>query len=45
MRLLRSGRISLDELVTHRFGLEDMDAAFRTALDKPDGFVKATVMP
>jgi threonine dehydrogenase-like Zn-dependent dehydrogenase len=45
MRLLRSGRISLDELVTHRFGLEDMDAAFQTALDKPDGFVKATVMP
>jgi threonine dehydrogenase-like Zn-dependent dehydrogenase len=45
MGLLRSGRISLDELVTHRFGLEEMDAAFQTALDKPEGFVKATVMP
>lgn len=45
MRLLRSGRISLDDLVTHRFGLDDMDAAFQTAIDKPEGFVKATVMP
>jgi 2-desacetyl-2-hydroxyethyl bacteriochlorophyllide A dehydrogenase len=43
MRLLRSGRISIDELVTHRFPLDDIDAAFQTALDKPEGFVKATV--
>jgi threonine dehydrogenase-like Zn-dependent dehydrogenase len=45
MRLLTSGRISLDELVTHRFDLDDIDSAFRTAIDKPDGFVKATVIP
>jgi L-iditol 2-dehydrogenase len=45
MRLLTSGRISMDGLVTHRFPLEEIDDAFRIAQDKPDGFVKATVMP
>jgi L-iditol 2-dehydrogenase len=43
MRLLTSGRISLDGLVTHRFALEDINSAFETAVDKPEGFVKATV--
>jgi len=45
MRLLTSGRISLDGLVTHRFRLDDIGEAFRTAIAKPDGFVKATVIP
>ena len=45
MRLLSAGRVRMDGLVTHRFGLDDIDAAFRTALDKPPGFVKATVIP
>jgi len=45
MRLLTSGRISLDGLVTHRFELERIDDAFRTAVERPDGFVKATVEP
>jgi L-iditol 2-dehydrogenase len=45
MRLLTSGRIGMDRLVTHRFPLEDIDQAFRTALEKPHGFVKATVEP
>ena len=44
MRLLESGRVSLEGLVTHTFPLEDIDAAFQAALDKPEGFVKATVM-
>jgi len=43
MRLLISGRLSLAELVTHRFGLEDVNAAFATAVEKPPGFVKAVV--
>jgi L-iditol 2-dehydrogenase len=43
MRLLTAGRLALDELVTHRFGLEDVDRAFATAVEKPAGFVKATV--
>jgi 2-desacetyl-2-hydroxyethyl bacteriochlorophyllide A dehydrogenase len=45
MRLLTSGRVSMDGLVTHRFGLQDIEKAFRTAVDKPPGFVKATVEP
>ena len=43
MRLLTAGRLSLQGLVTHRFGLDDINEAFATAVDKPDGFVKSTV--
>jgi L-iditol 2-dehydrogenase len=42
-RLLTSGRIALDDLVTHRFGLDEVNEAFATAVEKPPGFVKATV--
>jgi L-iditol 2-dehydrogenase len=43
MRLLTSGRLSLEGLVTHRFPLEDVNEAFSVAVEKPPGFVKATV--
>jgi threonine dehydrogenase-like Zn-dependent dehydrogenase len=43
MRLLTAGRIALDDLVTHRFALEDVNEAFAVAEAKPPGFVKATV--
>jgi threonine dehydrogenase-like Zn-dependent dehydrogenase len=43
MRLLSSGLVSLDSLVTHRYRLEQIDEAFRAARDKPPGFVKAVV--
>jgi threonine dehydrogenase-like Zn-dependent dehydrogenase len=43
MRLLTSGRLSLDGLVTHRFDLARIGDAFHTAHEKPEGFVKATV--
>ena len=43
MRLVNSGQLSLDGLVTHRYPLEDINAAFGTAVAKPEGFVKATV--
>jgi 2-desacetyl-2-hydroxyethyl bacteriochlorophyllide A dehydrogenase len=45
MRLLTSGRISLDGLVTHAVPLEHIDEGFRAAIEKPAGFVKATVQP
>jgi threonine dehydrogenase-like Zn-dependent dehydrogenase len=45
MRLLTSGRVRVDDLVTHRYPLERIDEAFRSAVDKPEGFVKATVLP
>ncbi len=43
MRLLTSGRLSLEGLVSHRFPLTEIDQAFTTAIEKPPGFVKATV--
>jgi L-iditol 2-dehydrogenase len=43
MRLLTSGRLSLDGLVTHRYTLDDVNEAFSIAVEKPVGFVKATV--
>ena len=43
MRLLTAGRLSLQGLVSHRFGLDDINEAFATAVDKPEGFVKSTV--
>lgn len=43
MRLLESGVLSMDGLVTHRFALDDINEAFATLRAKPDGFVKATI--
>jgi 2-desacetyl-2-hydroxyethyl bacteriochlorophyllide A dehydrogenase len=44
MRLLTSGRLRLDDLVTHRFPLSEIDQAFRAAYEKPEGFVKSTIV-
>ena len=44
MRLLTSGRLALDDLVTHRFQLNEINQAFLTAFEKPEGFVKSTVV-
>jgi Zn-dependent alcohol dehydrogenase len=44
MRLLTSGRFSMDDLVTHRFPLEEINQAFLAAHEKPKGFVKSTVV-
>jgi 2-desacetyl-2-hydroxyethyl bacteriochlorophyllide A dehydrogenase len=44
MRLLTSGRLSLEDLVTHRFRLSEINEAFRAAHEKPEGFVKSTIM-
>ena len=43
MRLHATGALSLDVLVTHRFAIEDINDAFATLRDKPDGFVKAVI--
>ncbi|MEV0315212.1 zinc-binding dehydrogenase [Nonomuraea fuscirosea] len=43
MRLLSGGVLSMDGLVSHRFPLEEINAAFVTLRDKPEGFVKAVV--
>jgi threonine dehydrogenase-like Zn-dependent dehydrogenase len=44
MRLLTSGQLSLEDLVTHRFELSEIGRAFQTAHDKPKGFLKSTVV-
>jgi 2-desacetyl-2-hydroxyethyl bacteriochlorophyllide A dehydrogenase len=44
MRLLRAGLVDLATHVTHRFELADIAEAFDTAVAKPEGFVKATVV-
>ena len=44
MRLLTSGRLSLEALVTHRFPLSEINQAFLTAHEKPQGFVKSTII-
>jgi 2-desacetyl-2-hydroxyethyl bacteriochlorophyllide A dehydrogenase len=44
MRLVTSGRLSLEGLVTHAFSLADINEAFATAVSKPEGFVKSTVV-
>ncbi len=44
MRLLTSGRLSLEDLVTHRFPLSEINQAFLAAHEKPAGFVKSTVV-
>lgn len=44
MRLLTSGRMTLEDLVTHRFGLRDINKAFLAAHEKPEGFVKSTIV-
>jgi threonine dehydrogenase-like Zn-dependent dehydrogenase len=44
MRLLRANRIDMEPLVSHRFPLAEIGAAFETAHTKPPGFVKATVV-
>lgn len=44
MRLLTSGRLSLEDLVTHRFQLSEINEAFLAAHEKPEGFVKSTIV-
>lgn len=39
------GRIDLDALITHRLPLTALDAALALTRDRPDGFVKAVVVP
>ena len=44
MRLLTSGRLNLADLVTHRFPLNEINKAFLAAHEKPEGFVKSTIV-
>jgi NADPH:quinone reductase len=38
------GRLDPSPLYTHRFGLDELDAALETAVERPEGFMKALVV-
>jgi L-iditol 2-dehydrogenase len=42
--LVATGQVDLDQLVTHRFGLEDVEAALRTGAEDPHA-IKSVVVP
>ncbi|QIG43336.1 zinc-binding dehydrogenase [Nocardioides anomalus] len=44
MRLHSTGRLPMERLVTHRFALSDINEAFATLRDKPEGFAKAVIV-
>lgn len=43
LALQSAGRIHPEVLVTHRFGLDQVDAAFEALQGKPAGFLKSVV--
>jgi threonine dehydrogenase-like Zn-dependent dehydrogenase len=43
-RAVAEGRLDPSPLYTHRFGLDQVDAALDTAAERPAGFIKALVM-
>jgi threonine dehydrogenase-like Zn-dependent dehydrogenase len=43
-RAIAAGRLDPAPLYTHRFGLDQVDAALDTAAERPEGFIKALVM-
>lgn len=45
LELIRSGRVDLDPVVTHRYGLDDIAEAFHVASSKADGAIKVVITP
>ena len=42
---INNGTFQNKELVTHEFTLEDIQTAFETLAEKPEGFMKAIIVP
>ncbi len=42
--IIAEGKIDANSLVTNRYGLEDVDEAFKALLNKPEGFIKSVVI-
>jgi|SRR5215216_1869454 len=45
VRLLAEGALDLAPLITHTFPLAEINRAFETAEERPDGFLKSVVLP
>ena len=43
--LLSSGKVRVKEMVTHRYGLDDIQKGFETAYDKTTGSIKVHIQP
>jgi threonine dehydrogenase-like Zn-dependent dehydrogenase len=43
--LIAAGKFSFAPLISHRFGLDEVDQAFTALVEKPAGFLKAVVIP
>lgn len=44
MDLLNNGKIRMTPLITHKFDLGEIEAAFTAAKNKPEGFVKSVIV-
>ena len=45
MSLVKAGRLDLQQLITHRFVLDDIEAAYELFSNQRDGVVKVIVTP
>ena len=41
---IAEGKINVNSLVSHRYGLDEVDKAFEALLNKPKGFIKSVVV-
>jgi threonine dehydrogenase-like Zn-dependent dehydrogenase len=44
LALVAANRITMEPLITHRFGLDEVDQAFAALQTKPPGFIKAVIV-
>jgi threonine dehydrogenase-like Zn-dependent dehydrogenase len=42
--MLNSGKINMKPLITHKFGLNEIENAFKAAKEKPRGFIKSVIV-
>jgi threonine dehydrogenase-like Zn-dependent dehydrogenase len=45
MNLVKTGRLNLQQLITHRFDLDDIEHAYSLFSNQEDGVIKVTVTP
>lgn len=45
IRFLESGVVKMDDIITHRYGLDEIKQAFEDLLHKPKGYIKGVIIP